>query len=101
MTAAFSPDVVAAVCRHMDDDHADDGLLICRTLGGAADAVRAQARDVDGDGMVFAVTDAAGARRDVRVRFAQPVQQRAEVRRAVVELHERACAAAGVAPRGH
>ena len=101
MTAPFSTDVVAAVCRHMNDDHADDALLICRTLGGAPDAVRARAVDVDGDGIRFAVTEADGAERELVVAFAEPVSERAQIRVAVVALHDKACRAAGLEPRHH
>lgn len=101
MTApTFPPDVVAAICRHMNDDHAQDSLLICRTLGGRPDATHAQAVGVDRDGMRFRVT-AAGHDDDVTVAFATPAPERAQVRVAVVELYERACAAAGVEPRAH
>ena len=75
----------------MDDDHADDALLIVQTLGGAPDATEALAVDVDGAGMRFRVDGA----RDVVVPFATPVTERAQVRLAVVELHQRASAAVG------
>lgn len=97
----FPPDVVAAVCRHMLEDHADDALLICRTLGSVPDAVVATAVDVDGAGMRFATTGADGSSAEVVVPFAEPVTERPQVRAAVVELYERACAAAGLAPRPH
>jgi hypothetical protein len=96
----FPPDVVAAICRHMNDDHAADCLLICRTLGGRPGATRAEAVDVDSHGMRFRVTTG-GDEADVPVAFAAPVFERAQVRVAVVELYERACAVAGIEPRGH
>uniref|UniRef100_UPI002594DDC9 DUF2470 domain-containing protein n=1 Tax=uncultured Gordonia sp. TaxID=198437 RepID=UPI002594DDC9 len=46
-SAQFSPDVVAAVLAHMNDDHADDSLLICRALGGRPDAVAARMTGFD------------------------------------------------------
>lgn len=99
--AAFDPDVVAAVCRHMNEDHADDGLLICRSLAGSAEAVAARAVDVDATGMRFAVTEPDGSSRDVVVPFDEPVSERPQIRLAVVALYEKACAAAGVPPRSH
>lgn len=86
----FAPDVVAAVCRHMNDDHAAEALLICRTLGGAPEAVEVIAVDVDGTGMRFAVTGADGAGREVVVAFAEPASERAQIRLAVVGLYEKA-----------
>lgn len=90
MTTRFPPDVVAAVCRHMDDDHAEAALLIARALGEVPDAVAARTTDLDGDGLVLTVTRRGGDEQVVRVPFAAPVTERAEVRAAVVELHERA-----------
>ena len=97
----LSPDAVAAICRHMNEDHRDDGVLICRQLGGMPDAVDAEAVDVDTEQMRFSVRRQDGSTRQVSVPFADPVTERAQVRAAVVELHERACAAAGVEPRPH
>lgn len=101
MTAArFAAEVVAAICRHMNDDHRADSLLICRTLGGIPDAVDASAVDVDAAGMRFRVSRTTGTAETAVVPFATPALERSQVRLAVVELYERACAA-GVAPRRH
>lgn len=98
----FGHDVVAAVCRHMNDDHRDDALLICRTLGGQPGATEASAVHVDGVSIHFTAT-VDGTPAPVRVPFAEPVTERPQIRSAVVEVYERACAAAGVLPRdaGH
>jgi predicted RNA polymerase sigma factor len=97
----FAPEVVQAICRHMNDDHRADSLLICRTLGGAPDAVEATAVDVDGAAMRFQVARADGTVESAEVPFASPALERSHVRLAVVELYERACAAAGIVPRSH
>lgn len=97
----LTPDAVTAICRHMNDDHRDDGVLICRHLAGVPDAVDAEAVGVDAEGMSFAVRRADGSTQPVSVAFGAPVTERAQVRTAVVELYERACAAAGVEPRPH
>ena len=93
MSAGFPPDVVAAVCRHMDDDHRDDALLICRTLGGQPAATSASTVDVDTEAVHFSA-QVDGAAVPVRVPFAGPVTERSQLRHAVVELHRRAVAAA-------
>lgn len=100
MSAHFAPDVVDAVRRHMNDDHADDALLICRALGGVPDAERVETSGLDSAAMHFTAW-VGGAPQQVSVPFASPVHERPQVRLAVVELYERACAAAGVAPRAH
>lgn len=97
----FSPEVVAAICRHMNDDHRDDALLICRTLGRVPDAVDATAVHVDAAAMRFQVQRPDGTVEEAEVRFAEPALERSHVRLAVVELYERACAAAGIVPRSH
>ena len=99
--ADFAADVVAAVCRHMNDDHRADSLLICRTLGAIPDAVDAEAVDVDSTAMHFQVTRSDGTTDSTAVPFATPALERPQVRIAVVELYERACAAAGIVPRSH
>lgn len=97
----FSPDVVAAICRHMNEDHPDDALLICRTLGGQPDAARVRTVGVDGEALHLQA-EVAGRPVGVSVPFAAPVRERAQVRQAVTQLHARACAQAGVpAPGGH
>lgn len=94
-------EAVAAICRHMNEDHRADGLLICRALAGAGDAVDAEAVGVDETGMRFRVRAADASTREVSVEFATPVTERAQVRAAVVELYDRACAATGTPPRAH
>ena len=96
----FPPDVVAAVCRHMNDDHAEDALLICRVLGGQPDATQAVTDGFDSAAMHFTV-EVDGGRRAVTVPFDEPVLERPQVRLAVVRLHEKACDAAGLARREH
>ncbi|MBM7075132.1 DUF2470 domain-containing protein [Micromonospora sp. MMS20-R1-14] len=82
----------------MNDDHAADSLLICRTLGGCPDATRARVAGLDADGMDFAVT-LDDIEVPVRVPFARRLTERPEIRREVVRMYEQACAALGVPPR--
>lgn len=92
----FPDDVVAAVCRHMNDDHAADALLIVQTLGGRPGARSAVAVGVDAAGMTFEVDGA-----PVPVPFLAPAPTRPEIRVAVVALYERARAEAGLPAQGH
>ncbi|MFI9529962.1 DUF2470 domain-containing protein [Micromonospora rosaria] len=94
----FGPDVVAAVSRHMNDDHAADTLLICRTLGGCPAATRARTTGLDADGMDFAVT-VDDIEVPVRVPFAHRLTERAEIRREVVRMYREACQQLGIEPR--
>lgn len=96
----FPPDVVEAVCRHMNDDHADDALLICRTLGGRPEAERVVTHGFDSEAMHF--TAWSGERSvALSVPFEEPVVERPQVRQAVVRLYEKACDAAGLPRREH
>ncbi|WP_326557991.1 DUF2470 domain-containing protein [Micromonospora sp. NBC_01796] len=98
-TDVFGPEVVAAIGRHMNDDHADDSLLICRTLGGQPAATGARVSGLDADGIEF---DAAvdGIIVPVRIPFRGRLTERAEVRREVVRMYREACHALGIEPRG-
>ncbi|MDI2125271.1 DUF2470 domain-containing protein [Yinghuangia seranimata] len=100
MTTAnpFGPDVIAAVCKHMNEDHPDDNLLISRALGGQAAATSARMTGLDGTGADWvAVVD--GAEVDVRVPWARPLTERREVRVEIVRMYNEACAVLGVEPR--
>jgi putative heme iron utilization protein len=94
----FSPDVVAQVMAHMNDDHTDDSLVIVRGLGGVDDATAAQMSGMDADGMDFAV-EVGGASRTVRVPFSQRLTERPQIRAEVVRMYDEACAKLGIAPR--
>lgn len=90
----FDPDVVAAVARHMNDDHAADSLAICRTLGGQPAAEQATMTGLDAHGVDFtAVVD--GRDVAVRVPFSTPVADRGQVRAEVVRMAMEAHAALG------
>ncbi|MCD9625071.1 DUF2470 domain-containing protein [Rhabdothermincola salaria] len=94
-TPTFPPEVVEAIARHMNDDHADDNVRICQGLGGRPDAETATMTGVDGDGIDFVVTGPDGDAA-VRIEWPERITERPQVRVAVVELHERACAALGI-----
>lgn len=98
MSAGFPPEVVAAVSRHMNDDHAEDSLLICRTLGGRPDATAARTTGLAADGIDFAAT-VGGIEVPVRIPFAQRLTERAQIRQEVVRMYREACEQAGVPPR--
>jgi hypothetical protein len=98
--STFSPEVVTAVCAHMNDDHTEDSLRIVRAFGlpGASAAVMS-GLDENG-GLWTAVVDGA----EVEHRVAWPdgtIGERAEIRREVVALYEEACARLGLEPSAH
>lgn len=95
----FSPEVVRAVVTHMNDDHAEDTLLICRTLGCRPAATGARMTGLDGEGGDFAVS-VDGTEIPVRLPWSQPLTERAQIRAEVVRMYREACGLAGVEPRG-
>lgn len=97
MTDPFPPDVVAQIARHMNDDHAEDNVLIVRGLGGMPAATAARMSGMDADAMEFAaVVD--GIEVPVRIPFAERLTERRQVRSEAVRLYREACAALGVDP---
>ncbi|GAA1116957.1 putative heme iron utilization protein [Nocardiopsis composta] len=93
----FGPDVVRAVTAHMNDDHPEDTLVICRALGGVPEAGAARMTGLDGRGGDFAAT-VAGTEVAVRIPWRHPLTERAEIRREVVRLYREACAELGIDP---
>jgi putative heme iron utilization protein len=94
----FTSDVVAAVRRHMNDDHVEDSLLICRALGGVPKATAAEMVGMDAEGIDFVAT-VAGHPTPVRLAWSQRLSDRAQVRPEVIGMYREACEALGVAPR--
>ncbi|WP_307359913.1 DUF2470 domain-containing protein [Microbacterium murale] len=103
MPHIFEPDVVAAILRHMNGDHADDNLLIARAFATASDLeiTSAVMTDVDGDGGAWQIVRA-GIPEELRVPWpGGEISERAAVRREIVALYDVACEKLGVEPRPH
>lgn len=96
----FTPDVVAQVLRHMNDDHADDCVLICRAQGGQPDTVTAAMSGLDPDAAYFDAVVGDGVV-PVRVAFRQPLTERAQVRVEITQLYVDACGQLGLPARDH
>ncbi|MGN6694645.1 MAG: DUF2470 domain-containing protein [Aquihabitans sp.] len=94
----FSPQVSAAVAAHMNGDHAEDNLLIARSLGGQPTATAASMTGVRPDGAVFEAT-VDGRPVEVVVAWAQPITDRGTIRVEVVRMYHEACEQLGLAPR--
>ncbi|MFF0721595.1 DUF2470 domain-containing protein [Micromonospora sp. NPDC003816] len=94
----FPPDVVSAVMRHMNTDHADDCRLICQGLGGRPTATAATMSGMDAEAMYFAAT-VDGVPVPVRVPFSAPLTERRHIRAEAARMYREACAALGLTPR--
>ncbi len=95
----LAPEVVAAVCDHMNGDHPDDCRLIVASLGGRPDVVAARMTGLDRDAALFHAELPDGSSDQVRVPFSAPVVERSQIRVEVVRMYHEACAASGVTPR--
>ncbi len=98
MSDPFSPEVVAQIARHMNDDHAEDNVLIVRGLGGMPAATSARMSGMDADGMEFAAA-VDGVEVPVRIPFPARLTERGQVRAEAVRMYREACAALGLEPR--
>ncbi|MCB1251192.1 MAG: DUF2470 domain-containing protein [Acidimicrobiales bacterium] len=85
----FGDEVVDAIRRHMNADHAGDSLAICRGPGGRPDAVTARFDGFDADGADFSV-EVGGMWEPLRIPWARAVRERADVRAELVRLTEMA-----------
>lgn len=81
----FTPDVVAAILRHMNDDHAADSLLIVRA-NGRPDAATVRMTGLDATGGDFTATLPDGGEAAVRIPWSHTLTERAQVRAEVVRL---------------
>jgi putative heme iron utilization protein len=93
----FSAEVVAQIARHMNQDHAEDNVLICRGLGGPAAARTTAARmsGMDADGMDFVAT-VDGVDLPVRIPFTERLTERRQVRAEAVRMYHQARATLGL-----
>ncbi|GLZ81655.1 hypothetical protein Afil01_64620 [Actinorhabdospora filicis] len=87
MSNPFAPEVIEAITHHMNTDHIADTLVICQGAGGRPDAEDARMTGFDATGADFAVT-AAGVESAVRIAWARPLSERAEVRPEIVRLYK-------------
>ncbi|WP_067604325.1 DUF2470 domain-containing protein [Nocardiopsis listeri] len=94
----FSPEVVDAVTRHMNDDHPEDTLVICRGLGGEPDATAARMVGLDAEGGDYVII-VDGTERTMRVPWGEKLTERAQIRWEVVRMYRESCLRLGLSPR--
>jgi hypothetical protein len=101
MPQPFAPEIVAAVLRHMNDDHTDDNVLIARAFGDEpVESARMTGFDSEGGDWIVAQPD--GSEAELRVSWpGGTIAERPQVRQQIVALYDAACARLGVEPRPH
>ncbi len=97
----LTPDVVNAVLHHMNDDHTDDSLIIVRAFINES-ATSATMVDLDAEGGYWTYTTdgaAAGVNTPsdkLKVNWSIPINERPDIRKAVVFLYRAACEKLGI-----
>jgi putative heme iron utilization protein len=94
----LTQDVVDAVRAHMNGDHSDDCVVICRVLGDQPSTTAAEMTGLDADAIHFRATTDSGEL-DVRVPFAMTLTERAQVRAEVARMYHESAAVLGLPPR--
>lgn len=95
----LTDDVVLAVTAHMNGDHAEDNVVICRGVGGRADVETATMTGLDLEAVVFAVTTTDGGTDEIRVPFSSPLEDRPQIRAEVAQMYHASAAQLGLPPR--
>ena len=85
----------ARAIEHLNDDHADALLEMARALGGQPEASAARCADADRTGLDLIATTPAGEV-EVRVDYDEPIDDPAGLRKATVQLAQKARAALGM-----
>lgn len=100
MTDAWlTDDVKRAVMAHMNGDHAEDNVVICRAAGGRPDVTAATMTGLDTEGIEFTVEGDGDPL--VRIEFSEPVTERSQIREQVARMYHESAAALGLPPREH
>lgn len=91
----FDDSVIAAITKHMNQDHAADTLVICQGVGGHADATAARMDTFDATGADFTTT-VDGVEIPLRIAWSKPLSRRPEVRPEIVRLYHESRAKLGL-----
>ncbi len=90
---AATPDPIAphadVIVAHMNADHRDTMVLLCKAFSRAGDTTDATMKGVDRYGFEMSALTAAGPR-PIRLAFSQPVSTPEQVRREMIALAQRA-----------
>jgi hypothetical protein len=84
----LTPDVVDAVATHMNEDHRED--LLVMVAGQVPGAVAAEVTGLDSQSLRVQVVDGSGTSRHVALPWPEPLTQRSDIRKYVVQMYEQA-----------
>ncbi len=91
MNSALSPDDAAAICRHMNDDHADAVAAYARCFANIAEVRSATMLGMDGEGIELSVETEPG-RVVARVEFDHVLADTDDARETLIAMARRAMA---------
>ena len=95
----FSPEVIAGVLHHMNDDHTADSILFVRAFAGVEpDTAVMTGFDHLGGTWSYTVD---GVEHEITIPWSVEISERPEVRREIVVIYDQACAKLGIEPRPH
>lgn len=85
MERALTPEAAAAICRHMNDDHADAIAGYARTFGGVDDVSAAEMLSLDAAAMELGVERPSG-KVVCRIVFDHPLTDSADARDTLIAM---------------
>ncbi len=92
MARALTPEVVAQICAHMNDDHADSLALYAKVFGKCEGVAAARLRAFDANGMDLEV-DTAQGERPTRIAFDHAVRDADDARATLIAMAREAALA--------
>jgi hypothetical protein len=95
----FEQSIVSAVLHHMNTDHPEDNVLIVHAFG-PSDATDVTMTTLDHLGGTWTFSSQ-GATGELTVPWSTEISERAEIRREIVVLYDKACEVLEVTPRPH
>ena len=98
MTDHFpTDDVVAAVTRHMNGEHAADNAVICRGVGGHPEVESAVMTGMDASAIEFRAETPSGPIM-IRIPFSRTLRERAQIREEAARMFHESVSATGDEP---
>ncbi len=85
MDSALTSEAAAAICKHMNEDHADAIAAYARTFGNVADVLTAEMTALDERTMDLAVDTAAG-RINTRIAFDHVLADTSDARDTLIKM---------------
>jgi putative heme iron utilization protein len=92
MARPLTPEAIAKICAHMNDDHSDSLALYAKVFGKCEGALAARLRAFDADGMDLDVETAEGARR-TRILFDHAIRDADDARVTLIAMAREAALA--------